>query len=390
MGHLFVRLLRSRRLGAQLRLGICAAFALTTLSCPNPTSSGSNTSYYPYAADRSDIGLAGIYAFTIGSNGALSPNGTFTTSVYPYQLAISPNDDYLYVVNSGSTGSAGIFGYTIGAGGALTAITTGTSTTRSQPYGLAISPNGSYLYTANLTGTVSAFSIGGGGALTAITCIACSTTSNFNGPANIAISPNGSYLYVANVGSSGSAGISAFTIGSTGVLSLISTYTTGSGPSGLAISPNGNYLYVANYGSGSVSAFTIGSTDALTAISGSPFAAGQGATGVAVTPNGGYLYVTNSYYLTNLGNKGNSISAYAIGSAGALTPLSGSPFSVPYAGTTPGPTGIAISPGGDYLYTGNSNNGTISAFTIDSMGALSPAGAFSSGPAPTGISITTK
>jgi hypothetical protein len=80
-----------------------------------------------------------------------------------------------------------------------------------------------------------------------------------------------------------------------------------------------NFLYVANEFSGSVSAYTIGSNGALTQLSGSP-----NPFGVAVSPNGSYLYVTN------IGS--NNVSAYSIGSNGALTALSGSQFP---AGTNP-------------------------------------------------------
>jgi DNA-binding beta-propeller fold protein YncE len=67
-------------------------------------------------------------------------------------------------------------------------------------------------------------------------------------------------------------------------------------------------VYVANSVSGNVSAFSVGTDGALSAVSGSPFAAGIGLSAVAVTPDGGHLYVTNA---------GNA-SAFSIGASGAL------------------------------------------------------------------------
>jgi DNA-binding beta-propeller fold protein YncE len=49
------------------------------------------------------------------------------------------------------------------------------------------------------------------------------------------------------------------------------------------VDPTGKFAYVANYGAGNVSGFAINSTTgALTAVSGSPFAAGTNPVSVAV------------------------------------------------------------------------------------------------------------
>ena len=92
-------------------------------------------------------------------------------------------------------------------------------------------------------------------------------------------------LYVTNYGSSGPNGISAYTIGSGGALTAITTgtFTTGIYPNGIAISPNGNYLYVTNSSSSSISAYTIGSGGALSPITGT-FTTGTGPLGIAIMP----------------------------------------------------------------------------------------------------------
>ena len=128
---------------------------------------------------------------------------------------------------------------------------------------------GPYVYVANFGSSgadgLSAFSIGSGGALSAITS---GTLTTGNQPAAIAISPDGKYLFVANNGTLGANGLSAFSIGSGGALAASASYTTGSAPDAIAISPDGKYLYVANgnsTGADGLSAFSIGSGGALSA-----------------------------------------------------------------------------------------------------------------------------
>ena len=80
------------------------------------------------------------------------------------------------------------------------------------------------------------------------------------------------------------------------------------------MSPNGSFLYVANISGNTVSAYAIGSGGLLTPLSTPAFPTGGAPTGMVVTPNGSFLYVTN--------NGSDTVSAYAIGSGGLLTPLS--------------------------------------------------------------------
>jgi DNA-binding beta-propeller fold protein YncE len=297
-----------------------------------------------------NYGSDSLSAFTIGSDGTLSPITLSTAGSAagsgPWGIAISPNGSCLYVTNSGSDGSNGLSAYSIGSGGTLSPITLSTagSTTGSQPWGIAISPNGSYLYVTNRngesTGSLSAYSIGSTGTLSPITLSAAGSTTGA-GPEGIAISPNGSHLYVANYASNS---LSAFTIGSNGTLSPITLSTagstTGSG-GGIAISPNGSYLYVTNGGidgTNGLSAFTIGPGGTLSPITLSTAGSTTGsyAEGIAISPNGSYLYVTNTNH-----NGTGSLSAYSIGSDGTLSPIT-----LSSAGSTTGtePFGIAIMP----------------------------------------------
>jgi DNA-binding beta-propeller fold protein YncE len=303
----------------------------------------------------------------------------------------STNDDSttptpLYVANFAS---ATLSAYTVGSGGALSAISLsgGGSTTGYGPTGIAITPNGSYLYVVNSTDSeangLCAYSIGSDGALSALSTASYTTGLN---PWGIAISPNGSYLYVTNQGSSGASGLSAYSIGSGGALSPITLSsagsTTGSGPAAIAISPNGSYLYVTNLsstGANGLCAYSIGSGGALSAItlSGAGSTTGSNPLGIAISPNGIYLY------LANYGSA--ALSAYSIGSGGGLSPITSGPFS-----TGSGPQGIAISPNGSYLYVANSldsEEGGLSAYAIGSGGALSALATYATGSGPVAIAI---
>jgi 6-phosphogluconolactonase len=147
---------------------------------------------------------------------------------------------------------------------------------------------------------------------------------------------------------------------------VTSTPAPATGPAlggGLALTST-NFLYVADSGNNAVDAFSVNtSTGALTAVSGSPFtvASGQGAQGMSVDPAGKFLFVTQ--------HNTNQVAAFAIGSSGQLAPVPGSFFP-----TGSFPEQSVVDPTGKYLYVSNSLDalGSISAYTIASNGALTP------------------
>jgi hypothetical protein len=132
------------------------------------------------------------------------------------------------------------------------------------------------------------------------------------------VDPTGKFAYVANLFSNN---VSGYTINATtGALTAISgsPFAAGVFPDSVAVDPTGKFAYVGNAVSNNVSGYTINATTgALTAISGSPFAGGMGV--VAVDPTGKFAYVTNQ--------ASNNVSGYTINATtGALTAISGSPF----------------------------------------------------------------
>ncbi len=121
------------------------------------------------------------------------------------------------------------------------------------------------------------------------------------------------------------------------------------------------FVYVANFYSNLVSAYSIGSNGALTPVPGSPFGedAAVGPVSVALDPSAKFAYVANF--------AGNNISAFSIGSNGVLAPLPGLPFA---GGQTP--FSIVVDPTAKFAYVANRFGSNILAYSIGSNGALTP------------------
>ena len=165
-------------------------------------------------------------------------------------------------------------------------------------------------------------------------------------------------------------GYSLITGGSSGSGSFAATtgYTAPTIPKndfGAAVEAQGKYLYATFHTTEQIYGWTIGSGGGLTAISGMPltlsFLAGvgynsQGRTSVITNPAGTLLFLADSL--------SNQIYVYSIGSGGALTAVSGSPFSTGFS-----LQGLTTDGLGKYLYA-IENGDSIGAYAISSSGAL--------------------
>jgi DNA-binding beta-propeller fold protein YncE len=199
--------------------------------------------------------------------------------------------------------------------------------------------------------SLTAYTVGlGNGALTQLGSAQSTGTSPFA----MVLSPARNAIFVDNTVSET---VSSYTINSDGSLTAgTGTVKTGTMPMGMAIDPLGRFLFVANQGSSNISMFSI-SNASLTEVAGSPFTtipAGTtfptGPSAVAVSATGNFLYVANTFT--------NTVSAYTISAAG-LTVLGTSPFAVGLA-----PSGLALPPSGAFLYVANTGTNNISAFNI--------------------------
>jgi 6-phosphogluconolactonase len=134
---------------------------------------------------------------------------------------------------------------------------------------------------------------------------------------------------------------------------------------GLATAPNGRFLYAAD-ATGSIDAFSVNSsTGVITTISGSPFASGTNFQ-LLVDPSGKFLYASDD-------DSPGRILAFTIDPSGALTPVPGSPFTVPSPSTVPNSEPYGIVDTGSFLYAALSAANQIAAFSIDrGTGVLTP------------------
>jgi 6-phosphogluconolactonase (cycloisomerase 2 family) len=136
-----------------------------------------------------------------------------------------------------------------------------------------------------------------------------------------------------------------------------------------------------------VSGFSVDANGALTPVSGSPFTTGGSGTGGGafavnrITIAGGkFLYASNGGT--------HDIGAFSIDpNTGILTAVTGSPFS---AGATAGfgDISLAASPGGQFLFAGLASNNTVAIFNIGADGSLSPAGSAAVPAQPAGMKVS--
>ena len=169
---------------------------------------------------------------------------------------------------------------------------------------------------------------------------------------------SGSFVYAVNENDQN---ISAFQVGSDGVLSLIGFFSVGTTPNAIASDPTGKFLYVTDGASNQMYGFQVQSGGSLVMMP-TPFKTDNLPDAVAVDPRGIYVYVANY--------NGNDVNAYTIDkSSGNATPVSGS---TTYAVGT-GPLCILIEPSeGRYIYTANFLANTVSGLSLNpATGGLS-------------------
>jgi 6-phosphogluconolactonase len=276
-----------------------------------------------------------IVEFAIGTDGKLYPQQTCNLpGSYPTQLAVNKAGTYLYVVETyqpnfsvSIPGPGALVAFPINAGGQL-----GATGSLCQPvpdgnnafFALGNSPtsvnvlaNGNFVYAVNESdATISAFQVGSDGVLSSIGLVSVGTTPNA-----VAADPTDKFLYVTDGASNQMYG---FVVQSNGSLTrMAKPFKTDNLPNAVAVDPRGIYVYVANYNANDVSAYTIDqSTGNATPIAGSPiYAVGNGPLCVLVEPSEGrYIYTANFL--------GNNVSGLALNPAtGGLSAVQNTPFS---------------------------------------------------------------
>jgi 6-phosphogluconolactonase len=308
-----------------LLLGLTGCDFFVDQNNPPPT----NTGDYLYVGNGNNTYIAG---FGVSSSGALSvlSGSPYNNGVAAQSVAVTPGNSFLY---AGTTN--GIYGYAINSNGSISVVNSGTAVAQDMvATQMQVDSTGNYLLAAGVGTSVQAQAIGiyqintTTGLLTALTgsplalYTGTASTPTVVTPTGLVITPNNSYVYV----SLGTLGVQVLTLGTGGALSTgtAPTYllplSTSTSPAdyGLTSNPGSAFLFVAEINTG-LREFSIGTNGALSEVSGSPYAVGTGPTGVIVDPTGSYVYVAN---------KGsNNISAFALtATSGKLTAISGSPF----------------------------------------------------------------
>ena len=268
-----------------------------------------------------------IVEFAIGTDGKLYPQQTCNLpGSYPTQLTVNKAGTYLYVVETYQPN----FSLSIPGPGALVAF--------------PINANGQLGATGSLCqpvpdGTNAFFALG-------------------NNPVSVNVLANGNFLYAVN---ESDASISAFQVGSDGVLSSIGLFNVGTAPNAVAGDPTGKFLYVTDGASNQMYGFLVQSNGSLVMMA-TPFKTDNLPNAVAVDPRGIYVYVANY--------NANDVSAYTIDqSTGNATPLAGP--SIYAVGN--GPLCLLIEPSeGRYIYTANFLGNTVSGLALNpATGGLS-------------------
>jgi 6-phosphogluconolactonase len=264
--------------------------------------------------------------------GAVSSRGTL-----PDSLAV--HGDLVYVANSGA-GHSNYTGFRLGSGGRLSRLPGSTV-----PLASGAAP-GDVLFNGTgtkLAGTevgpslIDSFTVGSGGRLRAAP--GSPFPAQGLGPFGSEFRPgHPAQLFVSNAHNTaaGSGTVSAFNDHRTGSLSPIAGSPFPDhqmAPCWVEITRDARFLFTVNTAPGTISAYRIAASGALSLLPGSTPAGGPdaGAVDARLSPDGGYLYLDQA--------KAGAVAAFAV-HGGSLTQLPASPFPLP-AGAAP--AGIAVS-----------------------------------------------
>ena len=159
----------------------------------------------------------------------------------------------------------------------------------------------------------------------------------------------------------------------TGVVGLVPgplTSTGGDNPQAIGITPDEKFMVAANQGTNNMAVFPVDvTTGPQTPVPGSPFASGLQPGPVAIAPP--ILAGTSpSAKFVFVGNTGdNSLSAYSIDPTGTLTPVTGTPIPL---GANAQPSSIVVDPGGKFVYVSIAPQQIVGFAFDQTTGALTP------------------
>ena len=332
-----------------------------TTSTTGNCSSASGTSGVFYVLNQE---TNQVVAMSIAS-GKLTTIGSLTLpTAHPIAIAVAPNGNFLYVSTAG-----GIYLYTIESGGALQLGNGGSVISQDLAYTMQVDSTNSWLVDAVSGSTqLAAIAINSS---TGVLATASESEQYFTLPAStpvqLAISPSSCtncYVFVA-MGDGGTEAIhfsptnaNPF-VGATHYVVLHS-----GGDNAIAVDPSNRLLYVGEADalptatqSGGLRVFTI-SASGIAELGGSPYTSGgTGPSAIAPTSDGNYVYVGNQAVS---GSSSDNIASFSV-STTALTSIS-----TVTAGPS-GPLGLAVDSTGNYLMAVDSaGSPDLDAYTMSS------------------------
>jgi DNA-binding beta-propeller fold protein YncE len=265
-------------------------------------------------------------------------------------LTLSQDHAWLFAVNAGS-GTVSVFRVQ----GSRLQLSDVEPTGGSEPN--AVAQFGDLVYVLNTAGSSSVVGFRlHGGELTRIEDSLRLLSGNGAGSSSLAFSPDGLSLLVTERTTND---IDVFKVLANGTLSAI-TLDKSAGPGAFSVvfAPNGTAI-VAETGSSApnssaMSSYRVQPNGTLEAISVSVPTLGAANCWNAVTPDGRFVYASNSATST--------ISGFAVGSSGALTPIPGTIVGANPPGSTN--LDVALTVDGKFLYSLNAGNGTIGMFAV--------------------------
>jgi len=199
--------------------------------------------------------------------------------------------------------------------------------------------------------------------------------------------PNTSFMWVATQGDQM---VRAYTISQTnGAINPIgangSAVATGVQPTAMIIAPGSNSMFIVNAG-GTVTAYTVNRNGTLTVAGAAVNTGGSTPVALAADPAGKFLFVANQGTSSDVAS--GTISVFMIQGT-ALTPV-GNPVSTAITGQVggSGPSALAVSPVGSYLYVANQFSNNVEEFTFDSTGALTFQNSYTAGINPSSLAFS--
>ncbi|HET7102995.1 MAG TPA: beta-propeller fold lactonase family protein [Terracidiphilus sp.] len=281
--------------------------------------------------------------------------------------------DYVYVASSAGSGSSSDGQIQTFAAdsqsGALRTISSAVSSGGVNPVAMAVSSDYTNLYVANAAdNSVVHFAISASGVLSKKDTVTLAAS-----PVALAVDHAGKFLYVASGTASTTLTQFPLTSGAIGspsstiALTLAAYATDTLVPTGVNVLASDGAVYVTAYDQsaynpggtttsnahpGWVFGFAVGSGGALTPSTASPYQAGVKPSGIASDPTNRFVYVID--YASN------QLIGYGVQSGSTLSFLINGPFN-----TGNQPTAIAIDPRGKYMYVSNGLDSSVSAYVID-------------------------